>query len=302
MRLFAALVIALIAEAALSQAAPSAHGTGGFNATVAFNQNYDTSAGSSSEVDTDLGYNLGPKFALHAGMPYYLLQSVQQSSGTTARVSGIGDMYLSLGLDTKNDLVHYKASLTGTAPTGDANYGFSTGRASTGLINHLSHDFGPVEPFVEGGIGTSSEALSALFSSRGSRQRDFTTLGLQSVWKAGTGIPLGDKLDLEAGMYDVLPFGSQKLYSREVSGNATSGTSGTSSQKGQHGRGYELTHVIAGDSSIAADHGFTADLNANLIPHVEFDATLARSIHYAVTSLSFSVAYHFGSGATVPRK
>src|SRR5438270_5909970 len=220
-----------VAGVAFGQASPSAHGSPAFNATVAFNQNYDSSAGSSSEMDGDLGYNLHPHIALHAGMPYYLLQAVQQPasttvqqpSGTTTRVSAIGDAYVSMGFDDKGKLLHYKGGLTGTVPTGNTTYGFSTGRPSAGFTNHVSHDFGPVEPFAEAGIGTGSEGLNALSESHDhSRQRAFTTLGMQSVWKAGAGVPLGNKLDLEAGMYDVLPFGPQKLYSREVSGKGTS--------------------------------------------------------------------------------
>jgi hypothetical protein len=297
--LFAALCVC----AALGQATPAGRGAQAFNATLSFNENYDGSSGASSELDGDVGWNFANKFNLHTGAPYYLWQQVEQTSGSatvTRRVSSIGDMYLALAYDTKSDLLHYTSSLVGTAPTGDSSLGFSTGRFTGGWTNRLSHDFGAIEPFGQVGVGTGSEALGgSLHGQRGrSQQLPFSTLGMQSAWRAGAGVPLRSKVDLEGAFYAVLPFGNQKIYSREVSGSQGSPSSSAgSSKKGQHGRTWELARVAAGNSDIAADHGVAVDLDFNPLPHVEFDWSAGRSLRYQVNTMSFTVSYHFASGS-----
>jgi hypothetical protein len=259
-------------------------------------------------MDGDVGMGIGKHFALHTGAPFYLFQETQVAgSTTTSRVSGVGDAYIAIGYEEKADILHYASSLIGTLPTGDSSLGLSTGRASAGWANRFSHDFGPIEPFGEIGVGAGSAALAAYFrDARGrSQQLPFSSLGMQSAWRGGAGVPIGNRIDLEAGFYDVLPFGNQKLYSREISsqsGSSTVSGGNGNSQKGQHGRGWELAHVTAGDASIAADHGFMSDLNVSPSPHFEFDLAFGRSLHYAVNTLSFTASVHFGSGSALRRK
>ena len=300
MRLASLSLIPLLTVAsALAQETHPAQGTSPFNATASFNENYDNSSGYSSELDGDVGMGFGNHFSLHTGAPFYLFQETQVAgSTTTSRVSGVGDAYVKLAFENKGDLLHYTSTLVGTLPSGDSSLGMSTGRASGGWVNRFSHDFGAIEPFGEVGIGTGSAALAAyLLGTKGrSQQLPFSSLGVQSVWRGGLGVPLGNKVDLEAGVYDILPFGNQKLYSKEIKSGSVGVSSG--SQKGQHGRTWELAHVVSGDAGIAADHGLMTDLNVSPSRHFEFDASFGRSLHYAVNTLSFTVSVHFGGGST----
>lgn len=296
------LLFSSLQQVAAAQAASAAQAGQPLNATVGFNESYNASAGWASEVDTDGGFGLGRSFSLHAGAPFYLLQSysLQTATGTTSGTySGIGDAYLAFGFTHKSEVLAYTGTLTGTAPSGSTKYGTSTGRATAGWNNRFSHDFGPIEPFAEAGFATGSAAMSAYQHTHGIKgeQRAYTTLGKQGDLRAGAGVPLGGKVDWETSFYDVLPVGNQKLFSKVVgAGTSNTITPGATSQKGTHGRQYELNHEIAGMAGVAADHGFTSGLDFNLVPHVEFEAEFSRSMHYALNTVSLTASYHFGGG------
>lgn len=290
-------IIAVLSCCAGAQPAPAAHAGQPFNATLAYGANYDSSSGTSSEMDTDVGFGFARRWSLHSGVPLFLFQQVTNGT-TTTRASGVGDAYVALGYEAKNNTFHYTNRLSGTAPTGDKSLGFSSGRATAGLSNRLSHDFGPIEPFGEVGIGSGSEALSGYLRNQHGRSLDrpYTSLGWLTVWRAGAGVPIGNKVDLEGSFYDVAPFGDQKLYSRNGSGKSSS-----TSTSGQHGRQFELAQEVTGTSAIAVDRGLAADLDVNPMPHLEFDLSVGRSLHYAMNTVSFTVAYHFG-GAPVSQQ
>ncbi len=295
--------------ASLAQAPPAAVGSEALSATLGFTETYDSSAGPSSELDADLGYAFWRRFSLHAGAPFVLAQNLTAASPKPAAsaapksgsMSAAGDAYLNLAYDAPNPRLHLTSTLTATAPTGDSSSGLSSGRPTFAWTNNFSHDFDLLAPFFEVSAGDGSEAMNAALRARRirTRNRSFTALGTQVDLRAGSGISLGNKLSLQASAYGVLPVGNQKIYSRliKAQSGAASGSSGSASAGAL--RQAQRVHVIVGPSSLAADHGLTADLDFNALSCLEFDTEIGRSLHLDTTTLSFTMSWHFGGSGPI---
>src|SRR5438045_3575355 len=78
--------------------------------------------------------------------------------------------------------------------------------------NGFGPDFGPVERMGEAGFGNSSMNAPMLGGGVRRQQEPFVTLGPASHSRVGVEVPVGIHVSIGASVSDVLPLGTQKLY------------------------------------------------------------------------------------------
>src|SRR5690348_6626098 len=218
-----ALVLLMMASGCVAQSTPSPvtlrFPDRGFSSYTVLSQSYDSSANWTSIVDSTVSYNFNRVFAVSVGAPFYLAYNQPLFTSTTTPTGGttmqftpisgfkaMGDTRIGLRFATPTPIIKYVATVTGTAPTGDTSIGLSTGRATADFNNHLEFDLGHFSPLLDLGIANTSTLVNMV-------RRPYTTLGMLSHYKAGLGLPLGKRLNLEIAGYENLPLGLQKLYS-----------------------------------------------------------------------------------------
>lgn len=283
-RRFAALgLLVFLATAVFAQNPPSnkkdADETG-WTSTASF----EGSANSQERV-LDLGSNVGYNFNEHWGVDMGVPLSFVSSStpttttgttttkGTSSSLNSLGNVYM----DVKFKATNYNSALTVAAPTGSTTKGVSTGRPNYGWNNHVEHDFSRLTPFLE--LGLSNGLTDTKFF-----HRPFTTLGFVSQFTGGSKIDLGGNFSVGGSLYDVLPSGTQKMYSKLVAKKSTS-TAGS----GKNGRAYELAAVTSGDASLTRDNGGSAWIEFSPGKIVDFQIGYTHSVHFALDTVAFNL-------------
>ncbi len=245
--------------------------------------------GTITKLDTMTGYQFNRHFEMDAGVPFYFVRpsSDSQLLGATAG-NGIGNAYLSLRFSAAASGASFVSSLTGWAPTGDVDRGYSTGRATVDWNNYLGFTAGRITPFVNFGLANSISD-TRFFT------RPFTSLGKVAHVEGGADLRLAPLLSVGGSAYADAPFGTQRVYSKLVSrGQANPPGHGPSSGRGRKRGVFENQSVTIGDSSIARDNGGSLWLDVNPDGVVNFEAGYSRSFEYALNSLFFSVRLSIG--------
>jgi hypothetical protein len=225
-------VLALSTTAAIAQNAPSKQKSTeetGWTSMMSFEGNANSQE-RVLDLDSTVGYNFDKHWGLDMGVPLSFVSS--SSSTTTGSTSGksttalnsLGNIHTDANYKTTGDLANYASTLAVAAPTGSTKNGVSTGRFNVGWNNHLEHEFDRLTPFLE-------LALSNGLTDTKLYHRPFTTLGFVSQFTGGTSIDLGGNFSVGASLYDVLPAGTQKMFSKLVSQK-----SGSSAGSGKNGR------------------------------------------------------------------
>jgi hypothetical protein len=259
----------------------------------------DSVSGYSNVWTPAAGYDFARRFSVEAGIPYYALASsavqkvvVSRSGVGTETVNSsstnlLGDVYLRLaGNFEPSDSVRYQLTARGTAPTGNTTYGISTGRATWNVNNHLEAGSARVIPYLEAGVGNSIADTAKYY-------RSYTTLGYIAPFAAGLNVDLSHHLSFDASTYYGLPFGDQKLYSREV-------PSGTVLSSGNRRNRPILDQYLSqGGAGLTEDHGFNGSLAFAPTERLVLSASYNRSIPDALDSAAISLSLRFGhvSGA-----
>ncbi|HYN16363.1 MAG TPA: hypothetical protein VES66_11315 [Terriglobales bacterium] len=251
----------------------------GVTASVEFDGSLDSS-GNVYELDSSIGYNFGGHFAMDLGIPFYLAQSPTGTPGGRSSSHQIGDPALGLHFKFPNPTLSYNTNLTGTFPTA-SRHGFSTGRVTYDWSNHFDHAFSWLTPFVDAGVANS------IMDSR-LYHRPYTTLGYNAHFAAGAKKDVWKFFTAGASAYDILPWGSQKIYSR-VAGQSANPNAG------KHGRVFQTNAVTTGTADISRDNGYAATLEASPSPYLDLGVGYARSVRYALNTVSFSVGVNLGS-------
>lgn len=243
------------------------------------------SLGHVTELDTTVGYNFNRTFGIDAGIPFYFVGISNTVVNPGARSeNGVGDFYVDLLLTKANPIVNYLGTLRGTAPTGDTNTGFSTGRATFDWDNYFDHDFAGLRPFLDAGLANSISDTHFFY-------RPYTTLGLVAEFEGGATYKLLPAVRVGASLYDDAPIGPQKIFSRLVPLNQEGNSGGGSGSSVLPGGAAE----IVGPSQIARDNGFSAWVTVQPIPAITLEAGYDRSVHYALNSFSFGIGVNVGS-------
>ena len=282
-------ILTLLTTAAVAQNAPpnqkQAQETG-WTSMMSF----DGSANSQERVldlDSTVGYNFDKHWGADMGVPLsFVSASTSTTTGSTSTKSttalnSLGNIFTDVNFKTNGDLANYASTLTVAAPTGSTKKGVSTGRFNVGWNNHVEHAFDRLTPFIEGGF--SNGLTDTRFY-----HRPFTTLGFISQFTGGSSLDLGGNFSVGASLYDVLPAGQQKMFSKLVSQKSGS-TAGT----GKNGRSYELAAETTGNASLTRDNGGSAWVEFS--PGVfDFQIGYTHSVHFALNTVAFNVGVNLG--------
>lgn len=252
-------------------------------------QGSSNTLGQVMKMDTSVGYNFTKHFGVDAGLPFYFVRSSQTSTtlGSTSN-NGIGNAYVDLRLTLANPAINFASTLTGTAPTGDTDAGFSTGRATFDWNNYFDHTFSPITPFAN--IGVANTVSDTHFFTR-----PFTSLGLVSHFEGGANLRISRFLGVGAAAYAVLPSGQQKIYSKLIKRQAENpGTASSVSGRGAGKGAFESSHVTIGNADLARDNGYSAWFDINPARYLDLELGYNRSVHYALDTFSFTVGFNLG--------
>jgi len=255
--------------------------------------NFDGSANSQERVldlDSSVGYNFDKHWGVSMGVPISFASSSPSSTTTTGStgknnstsLNSLGNVHTDVNFKTNGDFANYVSTLTASAPTGSTAKGVSTGRPNFGWNNHVEHSFDRLIPFVEAGFS------NGLTDSR-FYHRPYTTLGFVSQFTGGSTIDLGHNFSVGASLYDVLPAGQQKMFSKLVAKKSTS-VAGT----GKHGRAYELAAETTGDASLTRDNGGSAWVEFSPGEIFDFQIGYTHSVHLALDTVAFNLGINVG--------
>ena len=255
---------------------------------------FDGSANSQERVldlDSTVGYNFDKHWDVDMGVPLSFVSSSSPSTTSTGSTSGqstsaslnsLGNIHTDVNFKAYGDLVNYASALTVSAPTGSTAKGVSTGRPNIGWNNHIEHAFDRVTPFVEAGF--SNGLTDTRFY-----HRPFTTLGFVSQFTGGSTIDLGHNFSVGASLYDVLPSGQQKMFSKLVAKKSTS-TAGA----GKNGRAYEVAAESTGGASLTRDNGGSAWVGFSPDQIFDFQIGYTHSVHFALDTVTFNLGVNLG--------
>jgi len=275
------LAIFVAAGALTAAAQGSSVPTAKTNNALDWNESFEGSTGASGqemEINSSATLHLG-RFSVGAGIPVYLNRSIFPSTVTIN--DGVGDLFVRLGASWNVFVLNYNTALTGSAPTGDKNRGFSTGHATFDWNNRFDHNFKIVTPFVDAGVANS--ITDTLFF-----HRPFTSFGYLAHAEAGGEVNLPYSFKVLLSGYDIAPWGTQTIISRDVIAGAT-GTGG------QNGRVFEVNHITTGPASINYDEGFTAGLTYQPKPYLNLAAGYTRSMSFAFNTFSWGIGVNMSS-------
>jgi hypothetical protein len=259
-----------------------------------FNGAIQGSANSNAQVnrlEAGVGYNFSRKFGIDVGLPFYFVNSnLSTDPSLNGFRSGLGNAFITLRATPTLTDWNYVSSLTATAPTGDRDKGFSTGRVTVDWNNLISRSFSHFTPFANLGIANTVSDTSFFY-------RPFTSLGMVGHFEGGTSYRLHRSLSVGASAYGIVPSGDQKIYSRVTKRqNTPSQPPDSTGITGQgRARAFETTAVIVDDASLARDHGFASWLTVYPTATVYLQSGYHRSVAYSLNTFFFGVGVQLDS-------
>lgn len=245
------------------------------------------------DLDSNVGYNFNQHWGVDVGVPLDFNSASYSTTTTTAgggstqtstssSNNSIGNIYTDVRFKANGDVLNYASTLKAAAPTGSVTNGISTGRAAISWNNHFAHEFDRLTPFVE-------VALANGVTDTRYFHRPFTSLGFVSQFTGGSEIDLGHDVSIGGSLYDLLPSGQQKVYSKLVSAK-----SGVPAGTGKHGRSWELAAKSVGDASLTRDNGGSAWIEFAPGKVFDFQIGYTHSVHYALDTVAFNVGVNLG--------
>jgi hypothetical protein len=260
-----------------------------------FNGAIQGSANSNAQVnrlEASVGYNFSRKLGIDFGLPFYFVNSnLSTDPNLNGFRSGLGNAFITLRATPTLTDWNYISSLTATAPTGDQDQGFSTGRVTFDWNNLISRSFSRFTPFANLGIANTVSDTSFF-------NRPFSSLGIVGHFEGGTSYRLHRSVSLGASAYSIVPSGDQKIYSRVTKrqNTAPSQPSNGTSMTGQgRARAFETTAVTVDDATLARDHGFASWLTVYPTATVYLQTGYHRSVPYALNTFFFGVGVQLDS-------
>lgn len=238
------------------------------------------------KLDTTAGYRFNSHLEIDFGLPVYFVHVQEDSIDGYSSKNGIGNAYIDLRVMLSHKAWGFSSELRGTAPTGDKDNGFSSGRATLDWTNYINLSLGKWTPF--GSLGIANTVSDVHFFNR-----PFTSLGLVGHVEGGITIDPISRIRIGGSGYAVLPSGEQKIYSKVIRGQGNGSVAASGSGKGRN-RPFETESVTIGESEIAKDHGVSGWIEIYPSSNVTFELGYSRSISYEANSLFFSARFDFG--------
>src|SRR5262245_4709654 len=239
-----------------------------------------SSAGSVLKLDPTLGYAFNPHVEAYVGMPVYFVKQSTTITTTNGFVNGVGNAYAGVRFGMDNAAVNFASNLVVTAPTGDKDQGFSTGRVTADWTNSFSRQFSSIMPFADLGIANTVSDTSFFV-------RPFSSLGLVGHIDGGLVMNVAPMIDLGVSGYSVRGAGEQRIFSKVLH---------QSSGRGQTGRTqgvFETNSETVGTAEIANDGGFSTWLSITPQSRVNFDVGYTRSVTYQLNTVFFGTSIRF---------
>src|SRR5215831_15107686 len=233
------------------------------------------------KLDSNLGWDFNKRFGVFAGVPVYVanVPNSTTTNGTTPTTnasytnSGIGNAYLGFTLRAPSPKLDYTSAVTAYAPTGSAAKGFSTGRVGVDWTNRFEHTFHQLTPFFEGGLSNTVPDSAFL-------ARPFTSLGAISHLEEGAEYQLVKHLSVGVSGYQIVPLGSQKVFSK-LRGNGK-------------GKNPFDTSTVSTGNDLTRENGFNTwvELEPSSIARLEVGYT--RSMTFDLNSFAFNLRLNPG--------
>jgi hypothetical protein len=246
-------------------------------------QGSSNSDGLVTKADPTIGYSLNPHVQTYFGIPFYFVNgsSTATQQVTNGFVSGLGNAYVGIRFKVDNDALKFSSIIEGTAPTGDKDKGFSTGRATVDWTNVLSYKINRLTPFGSGGI-SNTVSDTAFFV------RPFSSLGLVSHFDGGTTLQVAPLVHIGASVYAIQASGEQRIFSK-IKG------SGTSASIQKSNRPFETAAETIGTSNLTDDHGLATWVGIRAGSNADLRFGYTRSMGYDLNTLSFGIGFHLGN-------
>jgi hypothetical protein len=235
-----------------------------------------------TKADPTIGYSLNPHVQTYFGIPFYFVNgSSTTTQVTNGFVSGPGNAYVGMRFKVDSDALKFSSIIEGTAPTGDKDKGFSTGRATVDWTNILSWKINRLTPYASGGI-SNTVSDTAFFV------RPFSSLGLVSHFDGGTTLQVAPLVHIGASVYAIQASGDQRIFSK-IKGTGSSG----SLQKSN--RPFETATETIGSSNLTDDHGLATWVGIRAGSSADLRFGYTRSMGYDLNTLSFGIGFHLGN-------
>ena len=251
----------------LPDVAPVFHG---WNAGLTISGVHDSVTGWATLATPAVGYSFNEIFSIDATIPIYFYRLAESRSTHPKpdkqlinQRGELGDVVL--GFHAQFIPHSYQYQLTGlvTAPTGDHDYGLTTGRVTFDISNYFQRTFGRITPNLEIGGGDNTTLVNRTVT------KNYTSLGPLAHFQIGLGIELFRGISFESDAYEQLPIGDQKIYGPSRNGKAT---------------------VVTGHN-VTEDNGFTNSIDVPLKGHFTLSGYYSRSLRLRYDSTAIGLSY-----------
>ena len=242
------------------------------NGSITFTSFHDSLTGWSTIAIPSVSYTFNSTFFIEGSIPIYFFRLAESKAAhpkPNARLvrqrGELGDALFSLHALFTPERFSYETILSFTAPTGDTDYGLTTGRVTFDVNNRFSRNCRHITPLLEIGAGDSATLIN------GEVKKNYTTLGPLAHFQIGLASNLSHWASFESDLYEQLPIGDQKIYSAYRKGRPT---------------------VVIGHN-VAEDNGFINEidipLNRKTTLSGYYNRSLRRGIDDAGMSLTFTL-------------
>jgi hypothetical protein len=301
-------------------------------------------------LDTSIGYNFTKSFGFDVGIPYlfdtrpgiftgagnrpyYVSSGVAGCTGFFGCYAGLtsssriwagelADGYAELHYTRPYKRYNFLTNVTGDVPTASYRKGLTTGRVQWDWFNHIDTDIHGFDPFVNFGIANGR--MSQHFLPRPyDADLPFRTFGYMSDFEGGLQYKVFRRFTLGASMWDILPYGPQRIYSNLVweqagipvlnlggpTGIIGTGITGISSAflpvapagpgnfgyvegSPNHGRYWNEAFETVGPNYIDRDNGYSATLAFSPFKQMDVLVGYNHSVRYNLDTVSVTLAFN----------
>jgi hypothetical protein len=251
----------------LPDVAPAFHG---WNAGLTISGVHDSVTGWATIATPAIGYSFNDVFSIDATLPIYMYR-LAESRSTRPKPTALlvnqrgepGDIVFGLHAQFVPRLFQYQVTGAFTAPTGDKDYGLTTGRVTFDINNHFERSLGRITPNLELGGGDSTTLVNRTVT------KNYTSLGPLAHFQIGLGIDLFRNISFESDAYEQLPIGDQKIYGPSRNGKAT---------------------VVTGHN-VTEDNGFTNSLDIPFGNQFTLSGYYSRSLRLHTDTAAIGISY-----------
>lgn len=197
----------------------------------------------------------------------------------------MGNAFVDMLLNDPNPSLNYSSAIHLTAPIASTKKGFSTGHATWNFTHHIDRAFGDWSPFLDAGIGNT--ILDTRYFTR-----PFTSFGYNAAFTGGLEYDQGP-FSLQAGAYDVAPWGNQTVISRVF--RCGTAASCLVSGRSHNRKGFTSSNVTSGGPDLVRDNGYEGGIDFKPVYYLDLEFDYSRSVPLHVNNYSFGMGINLSS-------